>query len=406
MLSIQEPNQDERKNNKSWHQHALFSLAFRGCFLLGTLVSILAVTKWIALLSAWWIPSAPALSPFVWHLHEMLFGFAATIAVGFILTAVQTWTGQKSISGLALAVLLLVWSIARILFWLNMSDFIYLAIFAQLLWWVWVVVVYSKLVLRSRNRRNYVFIIFLVAMAILNMSILISDLTQQTQLSLHLGRVMVLLFVLLMTLLGGRVIPFFTQRGANLSALKQPAWIEKSLLLVTLTAALFFALSYLYSLAILAHMLLVISGVLHLVRLAYWQSFKTLNIPLLWSLHISYLCLAFGTLLMGLSKWIPQLTISSALHLLTIGAMAGMIFSMMSRVSLGHTGRPLNAHFLLPYAFYAIFSAAVARALLPLFEKPLLAWQISAFGWLLTASLFLIIYVPILIKPRQQSAPL
>ncbi|OUR62774.1 ATP synthase F0 subunit A [Colwellia sp. 39_35_sub15_T18] len=416
MLTIQDPELTQLMHEKmhekmheqqpaSWlrqlNQQPILDLPFRSYFLLAVAFSIIAIAIWAGYLNGYFTFSTTGLSPIIWHVHEMIFGFSATIAVGFILTAAQTWTGKASIKGLPVLLFIIVWLMARVCLLINQPTFIYIAIALQSLWWLASIAVFSHLVLSSQNRRNYLFIPLLISLMLLNITLLSLDLLNYSELAQHIARTSILMFCLLMAILGGRVIPFFTSSGAKLKAITTPTWLTTLLIATSVAGIVVFILSAFIELSFSPAGLMIVSGILHIVRLSYWRSIATLKIPLLWSLHLAYFSLGFGLILLGIS-YLPfeylniPLQFSDALHLITIAAMALMIFSMMCRVSLGHTGRALIVHPLVSWLFIFIFIGATARVLLPIFHLPLLGWNSSAFLWLLAASCFLKVYFPVL----------
>ncbi|MGY5453384.1 NnrS family protein [Agarivorans sp. MS3-6] len=398
MLHIDEPNQNHQADY--WHQHPVLELAFRPFFLLATLSSALSVAVWLLLLNGHMLIGHQGLSPYVWHAHEMLVGFAATVAVGFVLTAVQTWTGQASIKGKGLVGLIALWCLARLGFYINDANSVIFAIGMQGLWWLSVIAVYSKLVFVAKNRRNYIFIVLLGVMTAVDMAMLLFDFTGNSGLALHLSRSMVLLFTIMMALVGGRVIPFFTVRGANTQAINTPAWINRVIGPFAITTVAIFISSYFCDTAALSAIILIMLGALHIVRLSYWRSINTMNVPLLWSLHLSYGLMGLGLILLGSSQFLVAVTFSNALHLITIGAIGLMIFSMMSRVSLGHTGRTLKIKPVIVIAFILLTLATLVRTLMPILYNPLSAWNISGILWIVACLFFLVVYFPILISKR------
>ncbi|MDO6765410.1 NnrS family protein [Agarivorans sp. 1_MG-2023] len=398
MIKIGEPNATDQAQH--WHQQAILELAFRPFFLLATLSSAISIGLWILLLNGNMLIGSQGLSPHVWHAHEMLIGFGTTVAVGFILTAVQTWTGQPSIKGKALAGLVLLWCLARIGFYINDANSAIAATALQGIWWLSVVVIYSKLVFKAQNRRNYIFIALLSVMTLINLGMLVADLNGNSALALHLSRTMVLLFTIMMALVGGRVIPFFTVRGAKTEAIECPAWVNQLVGPFAIATVLVFISDYFTATFGIVPIALMVLGLLHLLRLAYWRSIKTVKVPLLWSLHLSYLLMALGLILLGASYYLPQLTFSNALHLITIGAIGLMIFAMMSRVSLGHTGRTLVIKPVITLAFLLLMAATLFRTFMAITD-PLQAWNISAGLWISANVLFLVVYVPILSSKRQ-----
>ncbi|WP_111977742.1 NnrS family protein [Algibacillus agarilyticus] len=398
MIQINEPNV---QTNQKITFNSIFALAFRSFFLLATIASVAALVNWSLILNGMLNYSVSGLNPVVWHLHEMLFGFAATVAAGFLLTAVQTWTGLPSIQGTKLALLVVIWLSVRAAIWVNTPASLWLAMILQFIWWLSVIATMSRMVWLSKNKRNYLFVPLLLMIMMMNVGILLADMTNQPELALHIGRVTILLFVVMMTIVGGRVIPFFTARGAQVASVLANPMIEIAVITVTLMGLFSFAVGYFFSeIKWLGFIALGVSGILQLIRIKNWHTIKTLNVPLLWSLHLAYICMIIGLVLFSLSAFITAITLSSAIHTITIGAISLMIFAMMARVSLGHTGRPLQVSFMVSLLFICIVMALIARVVLPVFMSPLIAWNISVSCWGFACLLFLWRYLPILLKPR------
>jgi uncharacterized protein involved in response to NO len=386
-------------------QHPALDLPFRSYFLLAVLCSMFALGVWSAYFNGLFSFADNGITPVVWHIHEMVFGFGATVAVGFILTAAQTWTGQPSIKGLPVLTFIVLWLLVRVTLLINTPNSIFLGVVLQSLWWLGSITIFTRLVIKSKNRRNYLFVPLLSILMLLNIALILLDLNQYHQLTHHIARTSILMFCLLMGILGGRVIPFFTVSGAKINPINTPSWITPLLTSTSILGVLAFFSSAFISLPFSPAILMITSGLLHLIRQSYWRSFATLNITLLWSLHLAYLSLGLGLVLLGLS-YFPELlsnyfsrsiTFSDALHLLTIAAMGLMIFAMMCRVSLGHTGRALTPNKFVSWIFMLIMLSALSRTFLPtLTAKPLMAWNVSAFYWLVAGLIFLRIYFPIL----------
>ncbi|WP_245961424.1 NnrS family protein [Thalassotalea euphylliae] len=387
-------------------RHPLWQLSFRAFFLAASLFSVVAVALWVGSLSGLSFASpitakALYLSSLVWHAHEMIFGFAATVAIGFILTAVQTWTSSPSISGRPVMALVAIWVMVRALLWYNTISSLAFAIALQSLWWLAIIGCYARIVLRAKNKRNYLFIPLLSALATVNLLVLGCGLAGKTDLAVHFTRSAVLIFTLVMAVVGGRVIPFFTVRGAGTEPTQPLPWLEMALLPVAIAGITIFILGQFISLPITPALFMLSAGILHLVRCARWSGRKTLNVPLLWSLHLAYLLMSLGLIALGLSYLTPMVQFSAALHIITIGAIGLIIIAMMSRVSLGHTGRALITKRRINLAFYLVAAAALIRFILPHLGYTLLSWQLSALLWGIAFSLFFFTYWPILTKPRQ-----
>lgn len=380
--------------------HAVWQLPFRSFFLTGAAVSVFSISIWLLALMGLMDLSQNPIPSIVWHAHEMIFGFAALIAVGFILTAVQTWTGKPSITGLPVMLLAGTWVAIRLFLFVGTQAAIYTSIVLIFLWWLSVIIIYGRLVFAAKNRRNYLFIPMLSALALLNLLILVSSLNGNHDTSLHLLRSSVLVFTMIIGVVGGRVIPFFTARGTQTKPKSPYQWIEKALLPVSFIGAMVFISSHFIELPFTPAALMIVAGVMHLLRMMNWSSAKTLSVPLLWSLHISYGLMAIGLITLGLSYIISGLTFSAALHLITIGAIGLMILAMISRVSLGHTGRKLSAAPLIVIAFYALIASTLCRFLLSLAGFFIEAWVSSAVLWIISFTFFIFIYWPVLTAPR------
>jgi uncharacterized protein involved in response to NO len=208
-----------------------------------------------------------------------------------------------------------------------------------------------------------------------------------------------------MGLIGGRVIPFFTQRGlGRLDAVKPWVWLEIALLLGTgLIAALYASGLALQAQPLLAGLFLAVAAG-HLLRLARWYDKGIWAVPLLWSLHLAMLWLIVACV--GLALWHAGLlaTPSAALHGLTMGAMSGLILAMIARVTLGHTGRPLQLPAGMAWALVLFNLACVARVFIyP--QWPLAGLWLSAGGWSLALAIYAWRYGPMLVRPRVDGHP-
>ena len=423
MLQIQDPgiSQLDNDHQASWSvqylaQHPVLDLPFRSYFLLAVICSMLGLAIWTSYFNGYFSFAGEAISPLTWHIHEMIFGFGATVAVGFILTAAQTWTGLPSIKGLPVLIFIILWLLVRVALFVNSEISFFIATTLQTFWWLGTIIIFSRLVLASKNRRNYLFIPLLSVLMLLNIALLLLDFYGFTDIARHIARTCVLMFCLLMGVLGGRVIPFFTVSGAKLPAITTPTWLTPLLTCITVLGILVFFASAFIQLPFSPASLMIMSGTLHLIRQSYWRSMATKKIPLLWSLHCSYFALAIGLILLGMSYLqtelsayhVSTISFADALHLITISAMGLMIFSMMSRVSLGHTGRALIPSKLAPWIFSFIIISAFARSIFPalpmLANQVLLSWNISALTWLIAALLFLKVYLPVLTTKKQEKS--
>ncbi len=387
MIQLQEPRQPGA--------FSLFNLGFRPFFLFGALAAVLLIGHWLGALQSGWTP-AYFTSGMYWHAHEMLFGFSLAIVAGFLLTAVRTWTNVQTPYGWSLAGIFAVWLTARILPFISAVPDSLIALL-NLGFPLLVALGIGIPIIRSGNYRNLVFIGalagFFIASLLVHLQLL--GITENTLMSgLHLALYLV---VLIIVVIGGRVIPFFTERGIgnNVSCLRR-SWLEKALLPLTVI----WLLCQLLLPGTVAAVLSIALFALQLLRLAGWYQTALWQHPLLWILHAGYgfIVLGFGLQAAAQLGW---LSTSIALHAFTVGGIGGLTLGMMARVSLGHTGRTLAVNKLIITAFACLILSALVRISaqwLPLPYNTVL--HISGGLWMLAWLLFVIRYLPILIKPR------
>jgi len=384
-------------------QWPLWMLAFRPFFLGGGLLAFLSVGYWLLILTGYasWHLSMPAT---LWHAHEMLFGFAGIVAVGFLLTAAQTWTGVASISGKALMWLTFIWLTARLAFFVILPDIahfnLYAALTLQVIWWLGAIAVLANMLLKASSKSNYPFLAILAVLCALNALYLILVIKQNMQLALGVVDTAVLVITLLVGIVAGRVLPFFTAKGLGLTEQVRTPKIDKAVMYLSIVAITVFFINKLFLNIINPALVIAIVAALHLIRSGFWWDSKVLRVPLLWSLHFSYLALGVGLMMVAFSFYSSAIQFKDALHLITIGTIGMMILAMMTRVSHGHTGRTLTIPHYMAVAFAFLFVAAITRSLLPFIIGPHLAWQISALLWLVAFLLFLIHCTPILTRRR------
>lgn len=378
-------------------KHALLTLAFRPFFLLAGIWALVAVGVWIGQLSSWW-GGQQLLPANLWHAHEMLFGFGALVAAGFLLTAAQNWTGVRGLKGHKLAVLCLIWLFARAVPFLGSKHGIAILLVLQTLWWMGVIAAISRQLWLAKNRNNYPLVVLLLAMSSLNIGFL-GLIHTHSELAAHVSHSMILMFCLLMGVIGGRVIPFFTSRATHAEQIQTPR-LDKLLLATSLLGTALFISSGLVQPLFSPGWLMLMAGVFHMVRLWFWFTPGLLREPLLWSLHASYLVMVVGLALMGLSLVTGWVNFNDMLHLVAVGAMAPMMLAMIARVSLGHTGRPLRVNRLIASSFALLLFAGLCRASALLIGLPLALWQLSAAFWFTAFLIFIWVYWPTLTTAR------
>ena len=382
-------------------RQAVWGLGFRPFFLGGSLVALVALLLWVGVLTGALAPDPPG-GMLAWHRHEMLYGFAAAVIAGFLLTAVQNWSGIPGLSGRALQGVFLLWLLGRASWFLPLPGGLLVLIEGSFL--PLVALSLARPIVQRRLRNNYP-IVGLVMLIAACQWLTLAGWLRQDELWQRRGVFAgVWLVAAMMTVLGGRVIPFFTRRGlGNMSAAPARPWLDRACLVFSVAVPLAFVSGLAdtprASLAVLFFALFT----LHSARLVLWHDRGLWHVPLLWSLHLAYAWIALACL--GMALWHAGVALNPSLvtHALTVGAMTGLILAMMARVSLGHTGRPLQVPTSMVWAFALMQLATLARVVLPLFSS--LGVSLSALCWCLALLLFLRHYLPILLQPRTDGMP-
>lgn len=387
--------------NPKWHQineWPLFMLAFRPFFLAAGIHGFISIAVWGLVLSGL-LTWPHAIATTYWHAHEMIFAFAGAVAVGFLFTASKNWTNINGLSSKSLALLCSIWLLGRFSFFLPQYS-IYVALVCQLIFWLFTIIALANVLLTVNSIRNYLFLPMLSILCILNVAFLYSVHNQAFHIASGLSNSAVLLFSVLISVIGGRVIPFFTQRGLQLTHKVLTPTLDKLCIAITLLCTFWFIASQAFLMPISPAIILIITGTLHLIRFAKWFNPKVLTISLLWSLYGAYFFMAIGLIACGVSYFSSIILFKDALHIITIGGIGLIIIAMMARVSLGHTARPLQVPWFIGVAFFILFIATIIRGLLPQLIGAHIAWQTSALLWCISLLIFTCYYAPILLNKR------
>jgi uncharacterized protein involved in response to NO len=391
---------------------ALFSYGFRPFFLCAAIFAALMMSVWLAFVgdlaaggSGAWLPVAG--SPYAWHAHEMVFGFAAAAIAGFLLTAVPNWTGALPISGAPLVGLFLLWCAGRLAMAVSgvlppllvaAADLAFIPVLGAFAAW--------QLFLKPAAR-NLVFLALLLMLVAANTAYHSATLNIIALDPLELMRNGLLVVGIMIAVIGGRIIPSFTHNwvhinrpGAPLPRRIVPLDVSAVSSIVAILAA-----RLLDAPAVIEGSVAFLATVLNAVRLVLWRGWSTRTEPIVWVLHAGYAWLVIALGLMAaasLTTWVP---LSLANHALGTGAAGLMILAVMSRASLGHTGRRITAA-PATIASYRLVSLAahlrvVGPLILPQFVGPIL--MLAGVAWIGAFTLFAAIYAPILTTPRVQA---
>lgn len=378
---------------------AVFGYGFRPFFLFGALWAALAVALWLPILSGHLsLPST--LAPIEWHTHELIFGYVPAIVAGFLLTAVPNWTGRLPIVGTRLALLFFVWSAGRmaILFsqllgaWPAATiDIAFLAVLGSVI---------AREIIASGNTSNLKVLAGVTLLLIGNGWFHLE--ANEGLGSGHGTRLGIGATILLIMLIGGRIIPSFTRNWlARHQPGRLPAPFDRFDIVIMIVSGIALAgwvgAPHATATAILA----LAAGLLNVMRLARWAGELTFAESLVLILHVAYAFVPIGFFLLALGIVRPDVVApSGALHGWTTGAIGIMTLAVMTRASLGHTGRPLTATRQIEFIYIAAIISALARisAAFDVLREPML--HMSATAWVAAFGGFVMVFGPLLLRRR------
>ncbi|MDD9716451.1 NnrS family protein [Dinoroseobacter sp. PD6] len=388
---------------RAWTGPAVLSYGFRPFFLVAGLWAAAAMVAWIAMLSGQDVLPT-AFDPVSWHAHEFLFGYLGAVVAGFMLAAVPNWTGRLPLVGWPLAGLFALWLAGRLA--VSISEVLPALVVAaaDLSFAVLLALAMTREIVAGRNWRN------LTILALLATFILANGLFHWEaarggyaagSAGLRLGLAAGLMMI---AVIGGRIIPSFTRnwlvkRGDTVLPTPPMQVFDKLTLLVLLGALLAWVG---WPLHILTGGLLVAAGLLHLARLARWSWQRTAAEPLVWVLHLAYLFLPMGAVLQGLATLWPELIgTAPAQHVWMAGCIGLMTLAVMTRATLGHTGRALTADRGTTAIYLLVVAAVLLRALAGVWP----AWAsmlhaLSAVFWIAAFGGFSLLYGGLLLRPK------
>lgn len=379
----------------------LLSAGFRPFFLGSAVWAAIGIPLWLAVYGGG--ASLPSLlPPLVWHVHEMVFGFAAATVAGFLLTAIPNWTGRMPLQGGPLAVLVLLWAVGRAGVLLSGLIGGYAAAVADLAFPAAFLGAVAREIVAGKNWRNLPMLIALSLLLIGNLLVHLDAIgvADTAELGNRLG---VATLLMLISLVGGRIIPSFTRNWLmknrpEVSPPRPENQVDHAVLGVTALVLVSWVVA---PDAVVTAWGTIIAGSAISLRMSRWQGHKTMREPLLLILHVGYGWLAAGLLLLGLNELFDLLPTTAALHALTVGAIGTMTLAVMTRASLGHTGRPPIAGLGTQVIYALVTLAALLRVLSPFAgaQMMLILWAAGA-SWAAAFGLFAVLYGRVLIRPR------
>ena len=375
---------------------AFLELGFRPLYMAGTFWALVAIALWI------YAPQllTGTLNGIAWHAHEMLWGFIATIAVGFLMTAGSNWTGINPLQGRALAVACGLWVVARVGYLMPGDVAFWTAMAAELAFFLLASAAMLRAVVVSKNSRNYAVPGLLAALGGIDALYLLTARGGDYALLMQRFNAGITVMSLIALLIGRRVIPFFAMRavpGLSIPKHTETGWVQ-------LGACTVAALSLLLGLTWLTALALGLAGGLALVQLISWKPLAVRKNALLWILYVGYGCIGLGLLLAALTAGGIALPRVLAVHVIAMAGFSVLILGMVTRTALGHLGRPLATDRTMRTSYWLMLCAVALRLTaispgLPTNATNAL-FHLAAAAWVSALALYLWQFVPMLIRPR------
>jgi len=370
---------------------------FRPFFLMAGIFAVIVVPVWV-----WSLTGGPAprgvLGGMAWHAHEMIFGFTVAVLSGFLLTAVENWTGQPTLRGPALLGVAGVWAAARMALswpgWIGPAlDLTVLPLVAMGI---------GRPLWQTRNLRNLPFVALLAGLWLANLIVYLEAASVVPGSTAVAHRVAVHLIAVIILVVAGRIVPLFTRNATGDERVHRLATVDR----VAIGATLVLAGLQPWSTTSFTGVVAGVAGAATLVRMWGWWSPGVWSRPLLWVLHIGHAAVGLGLMMSALAA-IGVPVGPSALHLITVGGIGLLTIGMMARVSLGHTGRPIMVGTPVTTAFMAVALATVVRAFGPMLDPARTStwWWGAASLWAVGFALFVGAYARVLVTPRADGRP-
>jgi len=375
-------------------------LGFRPFFLAAGIFAIVSMLVWMLNYAFSFETNLSPLSPALWHAHEMIFGYTMAVVAGFLLTAIKNWTGEEVLRGTPLALLLMLWLAARLMPLSGLDIPVIVVASTNIAFMLLLTVACLRPVLKVRQYAQVGIIskLFLIVLCDVLFYLGITGMvTEGVQWGLYSALYMIIALIMVMM---RRVMPMFIKNGIDGDIeLKNRAWLDYAslvLLVVFWICDVFTAYGHLTAVTAAALV------VLHTMRLAGWYSHRVWSKPLVWVLVVAYGFIIMGFAFKAMAIYAIVMP-SLALHAFTVGGIGLVTIGMMSRVSLGHTGRNVfEPPAMVFWSFAALALGAIVRVLLPLFNMELYVYWvvISQLLWIASFFIFVLLYTPMFLTAR------
>lgn len=376
----------------------VLSYGFRPFFLLAGVFAIVAMVSWIGALTAGWEIGGDY-GMLNWHAHEMLFGYTSAALAGYMLTAIPNWTGRLPVSGLPLLGLVAMWFVGRVVMAFPSAIGLPMSMLVEACFLPLMAVIAGVEIVAGKNWKNLKILAGLSALSLANVAFHLSVAYNGD--ALEASRAGVSIYVMLIAVVGGRIVPSFTRNWlAKAGSPRLPAPFGRFDVVAMVWLLLSLVVWVVFPETVVTATAATGAAFLHAIRLARWHGGRTVDEPLLLALHVGYAFVPLGMLAVALAAlgWIAN---ASALHVLTVGAIGGMTFAVMTRATLGHTGRALTASSSTAIAYLALTLSAVLRPFAELIPTQYhLLLSLSGGCWLIAFGLFVLEFGPMLVSPR------
>jgi uncharacterized protein involved in response to NO len=378
----------------------VFRLGFRPFFLAAGIFAIIAMAIWAAnyVFAVEFVFSGIPAN--IWHAHEMIFGYTMAVIAGFLLTAIKNWTGVEVLRGKALAFLFSLWLLARLLPVSGLNLPIELIAVVDMVFLLLLTVACLRPVLKVKQYKQIGIISKLFLLMLSNAVFYLGitgDIENGVQWGLYSALYMIIALVLVMM---RRIMPMFIQNGIDGEIeIKNHLWLDNASLVLLLCLWISDVFTeYAQLTAIIAAIL----SLLHAMRLAGWYSNRIWSKPLVWILVVAYGFIITGFALKALTFYSGVSPYLST-HAFTVGGIGLLTIGMMSRVSLGHTGRNVfEPPSIVFWSFLALLLGVIVRVIFPLFNMDLYIYWIgiSQLLWIIAFTIFVFVYTPMFLSAR------
>jgi uncharacterized protein involved in response to NO len=385
---------------------ALFDYGFRPFFLLCGAYALIMIPWWMYRFTHASVAFG-GLPAIYWHAHEMIYGFVMAAIAGFLLTAVPSWTGQRGHAGLPLMLAVAIWTAGRVAMSAAGAVPFWIVATAELALVPCLLALLAPPILRTHNR-NVPILAVLVVLWLIDAAFVMSIARGDVVLAAGSIRLAIDFVLVLVTIIGGRIVPTFTASALRRRGEAVTTVTHKPLEYAVIGLMIAIAITDVFAPQLwLSGVLAGLAALAHALRLAGWRSFRTRGEPILWIMHVAYAWIPLGLALKAFALLGDFAWASKWQHALGTGVLATMILAVMTRVALGHTGRPLVVSRAIGIAYLLLTFAALLRvfgvALFP--SHYLLTLTVAGIAWVLSFGIFLVVYTPIFWWPRADGKP-